>query len=69
MVDLAYPKLIRDTKNSDNVSVSDDRKALALLKLAKVDSADLYLDWVLGAHPRTPTAATRYEPTADIAIA
>ena len=69
MVDLACPILTRHAKNADSVSVSDDCSALIPSKPAKVDNADRYLIWVLGAHPRTPTAATRYEPSAAIAMA
>ena len=58
-VDLACPILTHDAKNSDSVSVSDDCSALEPSKLANVDGTDRYLVWVLGAHPRTPTAATR----------
>ena len=68
-VDLACPILTRDAKASDSVSVSDDCSALDPSKLANVDNPDHHLVWVLGAHPRTPTAATRYEPTAAIAMA
>ena len=69
MVDLACPILTRDAKNSDSVAVTDDYSALDPSKPAKVDNADGYLVRVLGAHPRTPRAATRYEPTAAIAMA
>ena len=68
-VDLACPMETLDAKNSDSVSVSGVRKALVPSNFATVDRAERYLDGVLGAHPRTPTAATRNDPTAAIAIA
>ena len=68
-IDLASTILTRDAGNTDNVSVSDDCNALDPWKPANVDNADEYLVWVLGARPRTPTDATRYEPTAAVAMA
>ena len=68
-VDLACPILTRDARHSASMSVSDDCSAVDPSKPANVDRADRYLVWVLGADPRTPTAATRYEPTAAIAMA
>ena len=68
-VDLACPMQTLDAKNSDSVSVSGVRKALGPSNFATADRAERYLDWVLGTHPRTPTAATRNDPIAAIAIA
>ena len=67
-LDLACPILTCDARNSDNVSVSDDCSAPDPSKLPNVENADRYLVSVLGAHPRTPTAATQYKPAAAIAM-
>ena len=58
-----------DAKNLNSVSVSGVRNALVPSYCATADRAERYLDCVLGAQPRTPTAATRNDPTAAIAIA
>ena len=68
-VDLACPIPTCGARNSGSVSKSDNCNALAPSKPANVDNADRYLVWLLGAHPRTPTGAIRYEPTAAIAVA
>ena len=66
---MVCPMETLDAKNSDSVSVSGVRNALVPSYFAAADRAEGYLDCVLGAQPRTPTAATRNDPTAAIAIA
>ena len=68
-VDLVCPMETLDAKNSDSVSVSGVRNAPVPSYFATADGAERYLDCVLGAQPRTPTAASRNNLTAAIAIA